>query len=136
MCMFVGTKMYHFSREWSCSIWFWPWIQGAENILCKCLKSQNVFERQRYTGYVKLKFVWNSFEIRSKFVRTSFEIRSKFVRLENLRFDWFKKGKNIRKIWWKSIWIRFVRYSSNYRVESNFQKLDSFEKSWIWFKNL
>ena len=36
------------------------------------------------------------------------------IPFENLRFDWFERAKNVRKIWWKLIWIRFVQFDSNY----------------------
>ena len=71
----------------------------------------------------EVKSNWNLFEIRS-------------IWFKNLRFDWFKIAKNIPKIRWKSIQIWFVRFNFNFRVESNFQKLYSFEIRSIRFKNL
>ena len=55
---------------------------------------------------------WNSFEIC-------------LIWFQNLRFHWFERAKNILKIQRKLIW--FVQFNSNYRMESIFQKLNSFK---------
>ena len=54
----------------------------------------------------------------------------------NLQFGWFEKAKNFQKMPWKIIQIQFIRFDSNYRLESNYQILDSFKICLIWFENL
>lgn len=84
----------------------WYWVSPF--VLSYILSQITVESR----GGVKLEVIRNSSEKRSTF---------------QWRFDWFERAKNLRK-------IRFVWFNSNYRVESNFQKMDLFDSiiyNWI-----
>ena len=66
---------------------------------------------------------WNSFKIYSD-------------QFENLRFNWFEKAKNIQQIDENQFEFNlFDLTPTKYSLESNYQKLNSFEIHLIWFEN-
>ena len=62
-------------------------------------------------------------------IRDGLESNWNWVKIRSIQFviQLIRKSKNIRKIDRKLIHIRLVQFDSNYRVESNFDKLN-------WFK--
>ena len=106
--------------------YFFIWIIFHRHTLAMKSSNGSVSEFG-FIGFVKVLWLWVWGGVKLEFVGNSFDSIRKFaIRLS-------RKAKNIQKIWWKLIWVWF---DSNYRVESNFQKLDLFEIHSIWFEIL
>ena len=66
------------------------WVKSAENPLSESNESPEAYFALSIYSRLGVESNCNLFEIRS-------------IRFENLRFDWFERAKNIRKIRWKLI---------------------------------